>query len=136
MWQAWLKSLELRAVDVASCLSIIGACIIVGLLTLKVPVHRAFHRARIKTVTVRLGSSHPGASLFVELPDGRNVMLDTVFVQRKLAAGVEICVQELTDAIRGGTWFQHTTPDRCVSSVPAPDPGLAPGPDPALAPAG
>ena len=136
MWHAWLKSFELRAVDVASCLSIIGACIGVGLLTLKVPTHRAFHRARIKTVTVRLGSSHPGASLFVEIPDGRNVMIDTVFLQRKLAPGVEICVQELTHAIRGGAWFQHTTPDRCVNSVPAPAPGLGPDLVPALVPAG
>lgn len=106
-----------HAKDIKAALLVIAGCVIFGLMSLQIPVHKSYLRARIKTITLRYGSKKPGAMLFLETEDGRTAVVSTRLIHPDLKEGVELCLQELTDAIKGGRWFVHTTADRCF---PAP----------------
>ena len=98
-----------------ACLSVIAGCLAIGLFTLTVPDHKAYHKAKVRYVGVRHGSKQPGARVNVELADGRAVFLTTRAYVPGLASGSEVCVQELENTWwRGGTYFTNALPSRCV----------------------
>lgn len=116
LWRAWIKSFEIKSNDIISCIAIILACLAVGLLTLRLPEHRAYHRATVRYVGVRHGSKRPGAQALVELPSGAQVFLQTRAFIPNLKEGAALCVQEMQDRIWGRTTYLNALPSRCLAN--------------------
>jgi len=98
--------------------AVILGCLAAGLLTLRIPEHKAFHRARVRVIEGRIGSKRGGIRMLLDLPDGRQVWLASARYNALLKAGAEICVHEMRDALRGGAAFELALPARCAQARP------------------
>ena len=121
IYKAWIASFGIKKRDVIAFGAVILGCIVLGFLAVRTPVHKAFHRAQVTHIGVRLGSSKPGAQLHVETETGQALAVATRAFVPNLKKGAVICIREMKDTLWGGTMFQHTLPSNCVGLyTPAP----------------
>lgn len=116
LWIAWAKSFEIRLVDAMACFAVVAGCTFAGLFTLRLPEHKAYHRATVRYVGVRHGSKQSGARVLVALPNGDQVFLNTRAFVPNLATGAALCVQELKDQIWQRTTYVNALPSRCLAN--------------------
>ncbi|MDJ0826671.1 MAG: hypothetical protein QNJ16_14305 [Rhodobacter sp.] len=112
--RAYIRTLE-WGLAAKAALAILGGCLVAGLLQLRAPEHRAYHKARVRYAGARLGSKKPGVRFEAELPDGRSVWMSSMRYNPDLKPGAIVCVQELRDRIWDSTLYMLALPSKCVT---------------------
>lgn len=115
-YKAWFKAHRPGKKEVLAAISISLGCVVIGLVGLRLPEHKAYHAAVVRHVGVRHGSKQPGARVRVELPNGRQVFVQTRAYVSGLKSGSQICVQELKDMLWGSTFYRNALPQRCQAA--------------------
>lgn len=113
MITAYIRTSDFKDNTVA-LLSVIAGCMIFGALTLKHPEHRAFHRARVSYIGVRLGSKSPGVRFMSKLENGQEIMTTSPRYNPNLRPGAVVCLQELKEKFWGATYYVLALPSKCA----------------------
>lgn len=112
--KAWFATSAITWRDVFMTLLVCVGCTLAGLLSLRVPVHRTFHRATVRKLVGSFASKQPNIMIEAETDSDQIVFIKAIAYNPELREGARICVNEMTDAIRGGRIFTLALPSQCA----------------------
>ncbi len=119
--RAWFATSTVTLRDIAMTALVCLGCTVAGLLTLRVPAHRSFHRATVRRIFGDFASKRPNILIEVETESGRRVLLSAVAYNPELREGAKLCVNEMKDTLRGGAIWALAPPWQCADlHTPAP----------------
>ncbi len=110
-----------RAPEWVLNLSVVGPLVLIFMAIagwqLRVPVHIAYHEAPLIANLSGSGGIAKGDRISVDLGTDTPELIQASLRLPEAVIGSRICIQELTDAIRGGQYYVTAPAHKCIGPV-------------------